>query len=191
MYPLKIRANSKKDFAIFKNCNNLFTLIHTSGLKRWEVSSWIVFLLLSNYQGWRWLPPTPVFFQRYFSSRFFPATLLSVIHFWCKNLEKSLLPRESAYEKFNCLGEGSYHPLWISAPIRERKEFSLATPMFSGSCYPMKSTEMLYDQTGSGKSEMVASKPEVPISQPIDIIGTHFQRQYLCFWGPAILLDNQ
>ena len=44
--------------------------------------------------------------------------------------------------------------------------------MFSGSSYPMKLTGMLCDHTGSGKSEMVASKPEVPISQPVDKIGT-------------------
>ena len=42
--------------------------------------------------------------------------------------------------------------------------------MFSGSCYLMKLSAMLYDLTGSGKSKMAASKLEVPIFQPVDMI---------------------
>ena len=41
--------------------------------------------------------------------------------------------------------------------MRDRNEFSKATTMFSGSSNPMKSTGMLYDQTGCGKSKMAAS----------------------------------
>jgi len=44
--------------------------------------------------------------------------------------------------------------------------------MFSGSSYPMRSTGMLYDQTGSGKSNMTTSKHEVNISQLVDVIET-------------------
>jgi hypothetical protein len=44
---------------------------------------------------------------------------------------------------------------------------------------------MLCDLTGSEKSNMAASKPEVPISQLVDKIGTKFQRVCLCFRGPA------
>jgi len=40
---------------------------------------------------------------------------------------------------------------------------------------------MLYDQTGSGKSNMATSKQEVHISQLVDVIETKFQRLYLCF----------
>ena len=37
--------------------------------------------------------------------------------------------------------------------------------MFSGLSYPVRLAGKLYDQTGSGKSKMVASKPEVLKSQ--------------------------
>jgi len=36
--------------------------------------------------------------------------------------------------------------------------------MFSRSNYPMRLSKMLYDQTGSEKSNMAAFKPKVPIS---------------------------
>ena len=49
--------------------------------------------------------------------------------------------------------------------IRDRNEILQANPTFSGSGYPMKLTAMLYDQTGSGKSKMAASIPEVPTSR--------------------------
>jgi len=41
--------------------------------------------------------------------------------------------------------------------------------------------------TESEKSNMTASKPEVPISQIVDFIGTRFSRLYLCFWCPMRL----
>ena len=53
--------------------------------------------------------------------------------------------------------------------------------MFPRSSYPIKLTGMLYDQTGSRNSKMAASKPEVPISQHVDMIGKRFQRLYICF----------
>jgi len=49
---------------------------------------------------------------------------------------------------------------------------TLAIAMFSGSSYPMRSTGMLYDQTGSGKSNMAASKQEIRIFQLVDVIET-------------------
>ena len=39
----------------------------------------------------------------------------------------------------------------------------------------------VYGQTGKGKSNMVAFKLEVPISQLIDKIATESQRLYICF----------
>jgi len=51
--------------------------------------------------------------------------------------------------------------------------------MFSASSYPM-----LYDLTGSKKSNMAGSKPEVHTFQLLDKIGTQLQR--LCLRGPAI-----
>jgi hypothetical protein len=44
---------------------------------------------------------------------------------------------------------------------------------------------MVCDLTGSEKSNMAGSKPEVHISQLVDKIGTTFQRLCLYFRGPA------
>jgi len=49
--------------------------------------------------------------------------------------------------------------------------------------------KMLYDQTGSEKSNMAAFKPEVPISKLVDKIGMKIQRLYICFRGPATQWD--
>ena len=45
---------------------------------------------------------------------------------------------------------------------------------------------MMYDQTGSEKSNVAASKLEVPIYQLVDKIGTVSQRLYQCLRNPAI-----
>jgi hypothetical protein len=124
-----------------------------------------------------------------FSCVFFgkASVYLWAIHFhmyWCKNLGKIVLPRESLYQKVTCLG-GWLPPPYISAPRRDRKEISKATPMFSGSSYPMRLTGMLYDQTSSGKSKMAASKPEVSISRLVDMIGTQWGRGAELRWGPG------
>jgi len=58
--------------------------------------------------------------------------------------------------------------------------------MFSGSNYPLRSTGMLYDQTGSRISNMAACKQEVHIYQLVYVIETKFWRLYLCFWGHHI-----
>ena len=47
----------------------------------------------------------------------------------------------------------------------------------------------LSEQTGCGKSNMAASKPEIPISQFAGETETKFQRLNLHFRGPAIELD--
>ena len=122
----------------------------------------------SDCQG---MVTTPLYF---FNAIFFLAVVfgnapvyLSAIHFhiyWCKNLAKIVLPRESVYQKVKCLGWVVTTPR-ISAPMKESNEISKATSMFMRSSYPMKSTGMLYDQTGSGKSKMAASIPEVPTSR--------------------------
>ena len=90
--------------------------------------------------------------------------------FWCKNLEKMLLPSPSwicipkSRVPRGCIMVTTPPPPYISAPVRDRNEILKATRMFSGSSHPMELTEMLYDQTRSGDSKMAASKPEVPIS---------------------------
>src|SRR5271157_5565562 len=48
--------------------------------------------------------------------------------------------------------------------------------MFSGSGNSMSPSAILSDLTGSWKFKMVAVKPEVLISQPLDKIATPFQR---------------
>jgi len=45
---------------------------------------------------------------------------------------------------------------------------------------------MLYDETGSGKSNMAACKQEVHITQLVDVMEMKFLRLYLCFRGQAI-----
>jgi len=57
------------------------------------------------------------------------------------------------------------------------------------SSYPMGLSIMLYDQSGSDKSNMVAFKLEVPTSKLVDKIGTKFQRYYICFRGTATKWD--
>jgi len=52
-------------------------------------------------------------------------------------------------------------------------------------------SKMLYDQTGSAKSNMAAFKPDVPISKLVDKMGTKVQRQCICFRGPATQWDYQ
>jgi len=44
--------------------------------------------------------------------------------------------------------------------------------MFTRYSYPMGLSKMLYDQTGSDKSNMAAFKPEVLISKLVDKIET-------------------
>jgi len=61
---------------------------------------------------------------------------------------------------------------YISACRQDGNEILTAIFMFSGSSYPMSSTGMFYDQTGSGKSNMAASKQEVHISELVDVIET-------------------
>jgi len=63
---------------------------------------------------------------------------------------------------------------YISACRQDGSGILTTISMFSGSSYPMRSTGMLYDQTGSEKSNMVACKQEVHISQLVDVIKTKF-----------------
>jgi len=66
-----------------------------------------------------------------------------------------------------------------------RNDISTAMYMFSRSSYPMGLSQMLYDQTGSDKSNMVAFKPEVPISKLVDKIRKKVQRLCIRFRGPC------
>jgi len=55
------------------------------------------------------------------------------------------------------------------APERDKNEMSTATP------------KMLYDQIGSEQSNMAAAKPEVSISQLVDMMGTGYEHNYYGF----------
>ena len=130
----------------------------------------------------------PLYFLRHFFPCGFFRKLVriplscSFPHLLVQTSKKMLLPRESVYQKVKCQGGSGYHPTpLISAPIKYMNEIIKVIFIFSGSSYPMKLIGRLYDQTGSGKSKMAASNPEVSISQPIDMIGIQFQRLYLCF----------
>ena len=109
-------------------------------------------ILTLGLPGGVWLYGYMYFFQRHFFPRVFfriASVYLTAIHFhifWCTNLEKMLLPRESVYQKVECL-RGSPQ---ISAARRDRNEISKTISMFSRSSYPIKLTAMLSDQTGSG-----------------------------------------
>jgi len=50
---------------------------------------------------------------------------------------------------------------------------------------------MMYNESGSGKSNMVACKQEVHIYQLVDVIEAKFQQLYLCFQGQAIQEDQR
>jgi len=75
------------------------------------------------------------------------------------------LLRESVYQKvIKCLGSG--YTLQLLDKINK---FQTATPLFSGSSYPMRSTGMLYDPTGSVKSNMASSKLEIPVLEAANV----------------------
>jgi len=79
--------------------------------------------------------------------------------------------------------------MYISACTQDINEIPTAITMFSGSKYQIRIVVMLYGQgeeTGSGKSKMVAIKLEVLKSQLVDKIGKRIQRLNLCFRGPSI-----
>jgi len=58
--------------------------------------------------------------------------------------------------------------------------------MFSRSSYPMGLSNMLYDQTGSEKSNMAAFKPEVHIAKLVDKIGTKDQLLYIYVYNICV-----
>ena len=66
---------------------------------------------------------------------------------------------------------------------------STATLIVLGSGNLMRLLRMLRDLTGSAKSKMVATKPEVTTSQLVDKLAKKFQRLHLCFNGPAFMWD--
>jgi len=63
---------------------------------------------------------------------------------------------------------------YISTCRQDGSDILTAIFLFLGSSYTIRSTGMLYNQTGSGESNMAACKQEVHISQLIDVIETKF-----------------
>jgi len=78
----------------------------------------------------------------------------------------------SRYEKKN-----------ISARTLDSNEISTATPTFSRSSNSVELVSILPDVNESLKSKMAAVKPEVYVSQLVDMIKSKYQRHILCFRG--------
>ena len=78
---------------------------------------------------------------------------------------------------------------YISACRDDIKEIPEVKRMFLGSNSSIELRRILCNQTGSGKSKMAASKPEVLISRLIDEIETRSQRPKLHFRNQAIEWD--
>ena len=73
------------------------------------------------------------------------------------------------------------YPQRISASVLPRDTISMAIPPFSRTSNLM---ETLYDQTGSGKSKMVAANAEIVIPQLADVTATKFRWLPPHFRGP-------
>jgi hypothetical protein len=67
--------------------------------------------------------------------------------------------------------------IYLLASKLDRIPISNANTVFSRMGSPMALTRMLYDAplTGSSKSKMAAKKPEVPLSQRLNLIESRFQ----------------
>ena len=86
----------------------IITLLMPLGMKyQGRFKKKIIIIISLGLQGVDTIPP--YFSTPFFSSRFFfrnASVYLSAIHFhffWCKNLEKVLLPRQSVHQKVKCL----------------------------------------------------------------------------------------
>ena len=111
-----------------------------------------------------------------------------------EKLQDSTLNRKCKIQ-YGGFQTGSTH---ISASRWDRNEIPTAKSAFSRSSNRMGIVRILSDQnrkwdvqygglqTGSKKSKMAVSKPEISISQLPDEIETKFQRLNLHFRGPAI-----
>ena len=79
--------------------------------------------------------------------------------------------------------------------MREIKQdifaISTATPIFFRSGNLVRLVRMLRDLTGSAKSKMAATKPEVTTYELVDKLATKFQRFHLCFKGSAFKWDER
>jgi len=114
----------------------------------------------------RGMVTTPVFFNSSFFLTYFRICFLiplsySLPHlFGVQRLKTILLSNDSAHKNVECLD-------WqLPIPYRsqlldkiEMKFQRLPTRMFSVNSFSIGSLEMLYDQTGSGKSNMAVCKP--------------------------------
>ena len=79
---------------------------------------------------------------------------------------------------------------FISACRQNRNEIPTSKTKFSRSSNPMGLSVMLWDQTGSMQTKMASIKPDAPIFQLVNNIGTKFQPPYPRFRGPATRGDK-
>jgi len=74
------------------------------------------------------------------------------------------------YQRWRPLTGSRYAVTYISARIHDSIEISTATPTFSRSSNSVELVLILPDVNGSRKSKMAAVKPEVHVSQLVDMI---------------------
>jgi len=98
-------------------------------------------------------------------------------------LEYCLMCEYVVYQRWRPLTGSRYEITHITARIHDSNKISTATPTFSRSSNYMELVSILPDVNGSRKSKMAAVKPEVLVSQLVDLIESKFQRHLLCFWG--------
>jgi len=105
--------------------------------------------------------------------------LLSFEEVWQSNLGHLGIVYISDYKY---VGESVYKNVkhwWGTNPRRSQlveieTKFQCLPQLFSLPSYQLRSKGMLYDQTGSEKYNMAASKPKIPISQFEDMIWKQF-----------------
>jgi len=79
---------------------------------------------------------------------------------------------------------GSRYELTYSpARTHDSNGISTDTPIFSKSRNLVKLVPILPDVSGSRKSKLAAVKPEVHVSQLVDMIESKFQKHLPCFRG--------
>jgi len=86
-------------------------------------------------------------------------------------------------QRWRPLTGGRYEITYISARTDDSNGISTATSTFSSFSNHVKLVPILPDVNGSRKSKVTAVKPEVHVSQLVDMIESKFQRHIPCFWG--------
>ena len=101
------------------------------------------------------------------ASVYLPANQFHI--FWCKNLEQIWLPRGSVYQKVKCLGRVvTTRPAKYQFLQEIETKFQWLPHVLGVELSNEIDRNAVRPNRGSGKSKMAASKPEVPISRPVE-----------------------